>query len=285
MLEPESLFYESQRLRLHYTHWGNGSREPLLLVHGGRDHSRNWDAVAAGLVDDYDIYAPDLRGHGDSEWAMGSQYSLPEYTADIAMLVDIISPERPLTLIGHSLGGAIVLQYAGVYPDKARKVVAIEGLGPGVREPRPAHLRMRQFIGGLRDIEKRRLHTYPDVEAAARRMKEENPHLSDEMAFHLTKHGVRTVEDGRLTWKFDNFGRIQSPYDFMIADAREIWNQIRSPVLLVRGDKSWAADPEEDGKASAFHDYHSVQIKEAGHWVHHDQLEQFMRVVKDFLRA
>ena len=61
--------------------------------------------------------------------------------------------------------------------------------------------------------------------------------------------------------------------------------RIDCPVLLVRGDESWTGDPEEDGRASAFHDYRSVLIEEAGHWVHHDQLEVFMSHVERFLAA
>ena len=86
-----------------------------------------------------------------------------------------------------------------------------------------------------------------------KRMVEENPHLTEEMARHLTIHGMRTNEDdGSLSWKFDNYVRLHSPYEFNIAEAREIWNQIRCPVQLVRGSESWASDPEMDGKASAF---------------------------------
>src|SRR3546814_8208078 len=65
---PVSRFYVSQRLRLHYVDWGNEDKPPLLLVHGGRDHCRNWDWVAQSLRDRYHIIAPDLRGHGDSPW-------------------------------------------------------------------------------------------------------------------------------------------------------------------------------------------------------------------------
>jgi pimeloyl-ACP methyl ester carboxylesterase len=116
-------------------------------------------------------------------------------------------------------------------------------------------------------------------------MEEENPHLSDEMARHLTIHGARKNDDGTLSWKFDNFTRMHSPYEFNVGDAREIWNQIRCPVLLVRGSESWARDPEEDGRASAFHNYRSVCIEDAGHWVHHDQLEEFMDVALPFLTS
>lgn len=234
------------------------------------------------MVDRYCVYAPDLRGHGDSDWASGGQYSLPDFVLDVAALADVLDRDPP-TIIGHSLGGAIALQYAGVCPDRVAKVVAIEGLGPRVMQRRPAHLRMRDWIGHVRDLERRRPRRYPSIEAAVARMEEENPHLTPEMARHLTVHGARQNEDGTYTWKFDNFVRMHSPYEFNIEDAREIWNQVRCPVLLVRGDESWAGDPEQDGRASAFHDYRSVVIKGAGHWVHHDQLERFLAVVREFL--
>ncbi|MCE2437717.1 MAG: alpha/beta fold hydrolase, partial [Pseudomonadales bacterium] len=73
---PASRAYVSQRLRLSYVDWGNESAPPLLLVHGGRDHSRNWDWVADDLRGDYHVFAPDLRGHGDSQWMVGGSYTL-----------------------------------------------------------------------------------------------------------------------------------------------------------------------------------------------------------------
>ena len=88
MKEPESRYYTSQRLRLHYVVWGQAERPPVVLVHGGRDHARNWDRVAQALLDDYCVYAVDLRGHGNSDWAIGDQYSLPEMTADLSAFAD-----------------------------------------------------------------------------------------------------------------------------------------------------------------------------------------------------
>ena len=257
-------------------------KPPLLLVHGGRDHARNWDPVANVLVEHYSIYALDLRGHGDSDWAVGGQYSMPDFVLDVTTLADIIDRD-PLTLIGHSLGGGIALQFAGVCPDRAAKVVSIEGLGPRLMERRPAHLRMQQWIADMRGFEQRQLRRYPSIDAAVARMQEENPHLTPEMARHLTVHGTRQNEDGTLTWKFDNYVRMHSPYEFNIEDARDIWNQIRCPVLLIRGEESWTGDPEEDGRASAFHDYRSELIADAGHWVHHDQLDAFLAAVRTFL--
>ena len=282
MTEPESRYYTSQRLRLHYLVWGQEDRPPLVLVHGGRDHARNWDRVAQALVDEYAVYAVDLRGHGDSEWAIGDQYSLPEMTADLSAFADHLGRD-PLTLVGHSFGGAIVLQYSGVYSHRVRKVAAIEGLGPGSARHEPASLRMRRWIAQLRDFEQRTPRHYPSLADAVQRMQEANRHLTPELAEHLTRHGVRRNDDGTYSWKFVNYVRLRSPYEFNIEDARELWNQIRCPVLLIRGDESRAPDPEQDGKASAFHVYRSVLIQGAGHWVHHDQLESFLTVLREFL--
>ena len=281
-MEPESRYYQSQRLKLHYAVWGDESNPPLLLIHGGRDHARTWDRVALALKNDYAVYAVDLRGHGDSQWAIGSQYSLPEFVLDVATLGQTID-RYPLTVIGHSLGGAIALQYAAVCPNDIAKVVAIEGLGPRILEKRPAHTRMREWIDDMHRLEDRKPRRYASVEDAVARMQQANPHLTPDMARHLTIHGTRRNEDGTLGWKFDNYIRIRSPYEFNMEDARTLWNQIRCPVLLVRGDESWATDPEEDNKASAFHNYRSVLIEKAGHWVHHDQLERFLEVVRQFL--
>ena len=73
---PTSHSYYSQRLRLHYVDWGNAGKPPLLLVHGGRDHCRNWDWTAEVLRDDWHIIAPDLRGHGDSQWSPDGSYTM-----------------------------------------------------------------------------------------------------------------------------------------------------------------------------------------------------------------
>jgi pimeloyl-ACP methyl ester carboxylesterase len=280
--EPRSRYYTSQRLRLHYCIWGDEANPPLLLIHGNRDHSRTWDQVALQLKERFCVYAVDLRGHGDSQWAVGGLYSMPEFVLDIAMLGAELD-RNPLTIIGHSLGGAVALQYTGTFPQFVRKVVAIEGLGPPVREPTPASMRMRTWVRDLAEFGSRKPRRYATIEDAVRRMMEENPHLTRDMAHHLTIHASKENEDGTRSWKFDNYVRLRSPYEFNIAEAREIWNQIRCPALLIRGSESWATDPEADGKASAFHDCRVELVKDAGHWVHLDQLEKFMAIVWDFV--
>src|SRR6266496_3330561 len=102
---PTSHTYFSQRLRLHYVDWGNAGKPPLLLIHGGRDHCRNWDWTADALRDSWHIIALDLRGHGDSQWSTDGSYTMAGYIYDLAQLVH---QQRlaPVTIVAHSLGAA-----------------------------------------------------------------------------------------------------------------------------------------------------------------------------------
>jgi pimeloyl-ACP methyl ester carboxylesterase len=70
-----------------------------------------------------------------------------------------------------------------------------------------------------------------------------------------------------------------------MADARQIWERITCPTLLIRGADSRATDPERDGRATAFRHRQVVTIAQAGHWVHHDQLPAFLQVVRAFLQG
>ena len=111
-LEPVSHYYYSDRLKLQFWDWGQDNLPPLLLVHGGLDHARNWDWVARALRDHFHVYAMDLRGHGNSAWAPGAIYSIAEHLLDITTLIDLLTGKGPIYLIGHSLGGKMALYAA-----------------------------------------------------------------------------------------------------------------------------------------------------------------------------
>jgi len=284
-LEPISHYYYSHRLRLHFWDWGGSENKPaLILVHGGLDHARNWDWVARALREQFHVYAIDLRGHGNSQWAPGALYSIAEHVLDLSALADIINAS-PIYLVGHSLGGVVTLFYSGVYPDRVKKAVSIEGLGPPTTHKifKPASERMRNWIEAIRQTERREPHSYKSLDLAVARMKEANPFLSDEVARHLTLHGTNWMADGSLVWKFDNYARPFSPYGHNREDFVEILGQITCPVLLFWGGESWAPDPESDGRAHAIKNHRLVKVPDAGHWVHHDQLELFLRETMQFL--
>jgi pimeloyl-ACP methyl ester carboxylesterase len=283
---PTSRVFFSQRLRLHYVDWGNPNAPPLILLHGGRDHCRNWDWVAADLRRDYHVIAPDLRGHGDSAWSASGHYTMANYIYDLAQLIHQQNL-APVTIIAHSLGGNIALRYSGIYPEMVRRLVAIEGLGPGPRragtEGKPIAERMRGWIEEQRGLSGRMPRRYPSIEAAYARMQAANAHLRPDQARHLTQHGVNQNEDGSYSWKFDHYVRLWPPYDMTRAEIAELWGRIACPTLLVWGRESWATNPADDGRAEIFADAKVLAVDQAGHWVHHDQLDLFLREVRRFL--
>lgn len=284
-MEPISHFFYSDRLKLQFWDYGQEGKPALVLVHGGLDHARNWDWVARTLREDYHVYALDLRGHGNSAWAPGAMYTLSEHVLDLSALLDIIN-DFPIRLVGHSLGGMIVLHYSGVFPERVRKAVSIEGLGvpENSKVHGPAYQQMRFWIESIRKTEKRLPKTYPNIAAAVARMKEANPHLSDEVARHLTLHGTNWDADGSLVWKFDNFARVFPPYGHVIADCIELYQQITCPVLFFWGLESFFPVPDADRRAKAIAKSRLVRVANAGHWVHHDQLDIFLRESTDFLK-
>ncbi|HZT47729.1 MAG TPA: alpha/beta hydrolase [Hyphomicrobiaceae bacterium] len=284
---PTSRIYFSQRLRLHYVDWGNAGAPPLLLVHGGRDHCRNWDWVAEAFAKDWHIIAPDLRGHGDSQWSHDGSYMMSGYIYDLAQLIHQLKL-APVTIIGHSLGGNIALRYTGLYPENVARLIAIEGLGPSPRmlaerNRKSFPERMRAWIDEQRALAGRMPRRYASIEDAFKRMQEENKHLSPEQARHLTEHGVNQNEDGTYSWKFDNYVRSWPPYDMRQTHMEELWGRITCPTLLVYGKESWASNPLEDGRAKHFRNAQIVAIEGAGHWVHHDKLDEFVALARRFL--
>jgi pimeloyl-ACP methyl ester carboxylesterase len=286
---PTSGTFFSQRLRLHYVDWGNAGAPPLLLVHGGRDHCRNWDFVAERLRDRYHIIAPDLRGHGDSQWSATGYYNGPSYIYDLAQLIESLKL-APVTIIAHSLGGMISLRYAGLYPDNVARIVAIEGLGYSPkylaeRAAKPYHERLATWIAEQRGLSARQPKRYASLDEAVARMRAENKHLSETQAVHLTRFGVNQNEDGTFSWKFDNYLRSWPPSDMTQEEFEALWARITCPTLLVYGGDSWASNPETDGRAKHFKTAKVVTIPGASHWVHHDQFEAFMAVTEGFLRA
>jgi pimeloyl-ACP methyl ester carboxylesterase len=283
-MEPISQYYYSHRLKLHFWDWGENGKPNLILVHGMRDHARSWDSIAEAFLPHFRVLAPDLRGHGDSSWTSGAAYTIPEFVLDISALIDIVG-KWPVYMIGHSLGGAIVLQYAGVYPDRVKKLVDIEGFAipPEQHTPGETPDRLRNWIEKIRTLEVHAPHKYPGVEAAVTRMYEANHYLTEETARHLTLFGTNWSPDGSLTWKFDNYVRALSPCGFNVEETQAVWRRITCPALIFRGLDSWALDPEEDGRLKALSDFRLINVPKAGHWVHHDQPDVFIAETRDFL--
>ena len=279
---PTSHSYFSQRLRLHYLDWGNDQLPDLLLVHGVHDHCHSWDWLAQSLREHFHVVAPDLRGHGDSEWTVGSPYSYVEYVQDIAQLV---RQRRlaPVTVISHSLGGTIASIYAGAFPQSVERLVIIEGVGLYPRADDAPDRRLRHWLNANYSLAGRVPRRYATLEDAYRRMQDTNPHLSPSQARHLTTHGSNQNEDGTYTWKFDNYTRAPRPYDIPNEDIAALWRRISCPVLIINSRHGYPHRIGQEGTARHFRNVRLREINNAGHWPHHDQLAECVAAISDFL--
>ena len=212
MSVPESRFFQSQGLRLHYADWGNEDAPLMLLVHGGRDHCRSWDLIARSLQPHFHVVAPDLRGHGNSDWTKGGSYSLTEYVYDLSRLVRSTAADQ-VTMVGHSMGGMVGLIYAGTFPEQVSALVVLDGVTvlPNAKRA-PAHERIAKYVGQLDKLEDREPRRYRTIEEAAAQMRAHNTRLSSELAQHLATFGVRRNEDDTYSWKFDPYQRSMAPH-------------------------------------------------------------------------
>jgi len=284
---PSSHRYKSQRLNLHYVDWGNPSAPPLLLVHGGKDHCRSWDWVAEKLSKDWHVIAPDLRGHGDSDWVPDGNYQSFGFVYDIAQLIHQLKLD-PVTIVAHSMGGMVCSRFTGLYPEKVKSLVLIEGLGfspkmVAEQSAIPRHERLRDWIEQKRGASGRQTKRYATLEEAYQRMKTENSFLTEEQAKYLTVQGSSQNEDGSYSWKFDNYLNVMGGIDIADAEVRGLWERISCPTLLLYGKDSWASSPKEDGRLEHFSNATFKEYENAGHWLHHDQFDRFMQELEDFL--
>jgi pimeloyl-ACP methyl ester carboxylesterase len=283
LADPVSRFYESQGLRLHYADWGNDAAPPLILIHGGRDHCRSWDEVARSLQPHFHVMAPDLRGHGDSDWAKGSSYSLSDYVYDLTRLARSPAVHKT-TIVGHSMGGMIGLMYAGIYPDKVSRLAVLDGVTVVPGSPRaPIHEQIAEWIAQLDRIAERKIRHYRTIAEAAERISAHNKRLTPEQALHLASHGIKRNADGSYSWKFDEYQQARAPYRLSPDDHIALWSRITCPTLLLRGNESFLPNPETAGVLEHFRQAHLVAIVGAGHWLHHDKLDEVLGVLRPFL--
>jgi pimeloyl-ACP methyl ester carboxylesterase len=284
MSEPESRFYESHGLRLHYADWGNADAPPLILVHGGRDHCRSWDRLARALLPHFHVLAPDLRGHGDSDWTKGGSYALTEYVYDLLRLVRSLGA-GPVTVVGHSMGGMVGLIYAGTFPDQVSALVVLDGVTvmPDAKSS-AVHERMTRWVDQLDKLQDRAPHRYATIKQAATQMRAHNPRLPAELALHLATFGVRQNDDDTYSWKFDPYQRAAAPHRLLPDDHVALWARITCPTLLLAAAESFLPSAKAEGLAKYFRNARFETIAGAGHWLQHDKPDEVLGAIQKFLR-
>ena len=277
--EPTQHFIKSQQLTLSYWDWGNEGAPPLLLVHGGRDHARAWDRIAEAFRSNYHVIALDLRGHGDSQWSIGSTYGLPDNALDIVRVIEHIG--GPAHVFAHSFGGAVTLLAAGSYPEHFASVAVLEGthsLNPReAGEMGPSWV--RQWGDRLRSFEEMSPVVYPDLAAAELRVREANPRLPHDLTPHLTQWAARAVEGGYI-WKYDWWVNGRASMEIRRDELPRFWAAIECPVMLLFARESNTVQ-RFDAEAF-FQNASTVFIDEAGHWAHHEQPDALLAAIRPF---
>lgn len=280
--DPASRFYQSQGLQLHYVDWGNEAAPSLILIHGGSDQCRSWDLMARSLQPHFHVIVPDLRGHGDSEWAKGSSYSLSDYIYDLACLMRTTAAHKP-AIVAHSMGGMIGSAFAGTYPDKVSRLAVLDGAFLPGSQTKPIEQQVAEWIAQLDGIAERKPRCFRTVAEAAERIAARNNRLTPVQALHLATHGLKKNIDGSLSWKFDPYQRARAPYRLSAAHYTALWSRITCPTLLLYGSESFLPDPEASGVLRHFGQANLKRIVGAGHWLQHDRPEEVLAALRPFL--
>ena len=280
-----------RRLNYHLRHWGPEDAPKLFMFHGWMDVGASFQFVVDSLARDWHVIAPDWRGYGMTQWPDADCYWFPDYLGDLDAILEALSPGEAVNLVGHSLGGNVVMLYAGVRPERVARLVNLEGFGLPGHQTDEAPARYAKWLGELRDPPT--LKPYPSHQAVAERLRKTNPHLTEERAAFLADHWA-TEEKGEhgAEWRIlgDPAHKLINPVLYRVDEVMACWRGIAAPVLWVNGADSkiyrnMLKLPGFDERLKNIRDLRVVTIEGAGHMVHHDQPEQVAALIEDFLNS
>ena len=286
--ESEPRYFDIRGLRYHVRRWpGSGAR--VVLLHGWMDVSASFQFLADALPADWDLYAPDWRGYGLTQWSGADCYWFPDYMADLDRLLDHIEPDAPARVVGHSLGGNAAMLYAGVRPQRVAKLVNLEGFGMGRASAEEAPARYARWFNELR--KQPGLRPYRGYAELADRLQANNPRLTRERAEFLARHWGVEGEGGGVVLRSDPAHKLVNANLYRLDEALVCWARITAPVLWVEAALSetpkrigLSAEERASRRAAVQNLTHAV-VDDAGHMLHHDQPEAVAALIDPFLRA
>jgi pimeloyl-ACP methyl ester carboxylesterase len=281
---------DSHGLQLRVHEWGDEAAPPLLAVHGGFDFARTFDAFAPLLADaGWRVVSWDQRGHGDSQHA--ALYSWEADQRDAVAVLDTVAA-RPVPVLGHSKGGALMLQLASALPHRVSHLVNLDGLPSRRSWPDlPDHQRTKliaQELAAWLDHRRRMVDAVRKpgtIEELAARRGRMNPRLEPAWLRHLVSVGARQDPDG-WRWKIDPTLRMGG-----FGPWRPEWSMMRLldlgvPVLAVLGlvvePMGWGTRPE-DVEPNLPPDGRLECIEDTGHFVHIERPREVATLVLEFL--
>jgi pimeloyl-ACP methyl ester carboxylesterase len=274
-------------LRYNVRHWGSPEAPAVFFLHGWMDASATFQFVVDALAREWHVIAPDWRGYGASEW-LNRPYWFPDYYADLDALLAHYSPERPVRLVGHSMGANIAATYAGVRPQRVTQVAMLDFLGLLATKAEDAPASLAKWLDGVAGDP--RLRIYPDYATLARRLVFANPRLSPARADFLARHVSLLRPDGQVAMACDPWHKTPSPNRYRADETMACWRAITAPVLMLIADQGYVRerfgqDSEEyHRRLSCFARVEVQTISDAGHNLQHDQPEQVAAALEGFLR-
>ena len=283
-LEPRQHYFVHDGLKLHYWEWGDPQAETFIFVHGIRDQGRSWEPFIASMLTRgcpiKHAVALDLRGHGESEWPNTSRgYQHEDFLTDLAGLLRHLDKES-LTLVGHSLGGSMCLLYAGVFPERVKRMVLLESLGPFARKDDEVPDIVAERLKGRNYVEIPFPHE--SLGAAAKALQKTFPLIPDRAALHMARHGT-SYKGGRYRWKHDPILRYRTTTAMSEGQIEAFIHRLRCPILFVYGTESDFMKSVRGPRAKLFPNAQIVPIDGAGHHIPHEKPEELADVVVPFL--
>jgi pimeloyl-ACP methyl ester carboxylesterase len=285
--KSESLFVEIRGLRYHVRRWPREGAPRMFLLHGWMDVSASFQFLADALRGEWDVYAPDWRGYGLTQWGKSDSYWFPDYIADLDRILERFDAQNPVNLVGHSLGGNVATMYAGIRPQRVAKLVNLEGFGLAPTRSEQAPKRYARWLDELH--EPPRLRAYKDFAELAERLRKNNPRLTPERAEFLARHWGRDAGKEGVLLRGDPAHKIVNPVLYRYEEVRACWQQVRAPVLWVDAAQSDTLkrlglnEAQHAERRAAFPNLQYKTIEEAGHMLHHDQPEAVARLLEAFL--
>lgn len=263
--------------QFHHVVSGPESGRRWVFVHGLMGFANNWRKIISGIEATERCLTFDQRGHGRSIKPM-TGYAPENYADDLKMILDSLGWERVI-LVGHSMGGRNVLNFASRFPERVEKLV-IEDIGP---EMKP------HAVDYYEDL----LGAVPTPFATREEAKfffqgefQKRVKVRDKVDV-LAQYFYANVEDkpdGTVSWRFSKEAILES---VVAGREKDRWSELRGlqmPVLLIRGQNSQELSENIYQEMLASNKMiKGVEIQGAGHWVHADRPQEFVQVLKEFV--
>jgi pimeloyl-ACP methyl ester carboxylesterase len=265
--------------------WGGESAPPLVLLHGTRDGSASFQFLVDSLKGDWRIVAPDWRGHGQTQSPAGGSW-FHDYLADLDVLLEVIFPDQPVALVGHSLGGNVASVYAGLRPERVRHMISLDAFGVvPLNEADVVREIQNWLLSARRKPEHKRYHS---VAAMARKLCASNRRLSWDKALYLAANMSRPLADGGFTWQFDLVLRRSTQTLHTLGEWIACWQKITAPKFWIASADGLPGtvrlDPKLFSIVQSIIDPSSLQVlADTGHNLHHDAPVPLADMIERFL--